>query len=39
MPLFLAPEVYVPAPLDATYRACWDAFPAPLKGLLEGPSR
>jgi hypothetical protein len=38
MPLFLAPELYVPAPLEATYQATWELFPAPLKGLLEGPS-
>ena len=38
MPLFLKPEYYVPAPLEATYRATWDVFPAPLKGLLEGPT-
>jgi hypothetical protein len=37
MPLFLEPEVYVPAPLEATYRTSWDVFPAPLKGLLEPP--
>jgi hypothetical protein len=35
MPLFLKPEFYVLAPLEATYRATWDVFPAPLKGLLE----
>lgn len=38
MPLFLKPEVYVPAPLEATYQATWSVFPAQLKGLLEGPS-
>jgi hypothetical protein len=37
MPLFLKPEFYVPAPLEATYRTTWDVFPAPLKGLLETP--
>ena len=36
MPLFLRPEFYVPAPLEATYRATWGTFPAALKGLLEG---
>ncbi len=36
MPLFLKPEFYVPAPLEATYQATWNAFPAPLKGLLQG---
>jgi hypothetical protein len=34
-PLFLKPEYYVPAPLEATYQATWEVFPAPLKGLLE----
>jgi hypothetical protein len=38
MPLFLKPEVYVPAPLEATYQAAWNVFPNPLKGLLDGPS-
>jgi hypothetical protein len=37
MPLFLKPECYVPAPLEATYQATWDVFPAPLKGLLGTP--
>jgi hypothetical protein len=36
MPLFLRPEVYVPAPLEATYRTTWSVFPKALKGLLEG---
>ncbi len=35
MPLFLKPEVYVPAPLEATYQATWAGFPQPLKRLLE----
>ncbi len=38
MPLFLKPECYVPAPLEATYQATWNLFPAPLKGLLESPA-
>jgi hypothetical protein len=37
MPLFLEPGVYVPAPLEAAYRASWAAFPASLKVLLERP--
>jgi hypothetical protein len=37
MPLFLKPEFYVPAPLEATYQATWNVFPAPLKGLLQDP--
>ena len=35
MPLFLKPEFYVPAPLEATYQTSWKVFPAPLKRLLE----
>ncbi len=38
MPLFLKPEFYVPAPLEATYQATWQVFPTPLKGLLETPA-
>jgi hypothetical protein len=37
-PLFLRPGFYVPAPLEATYQAAWQVFPAPLKGLLERPA-
>jgi hypothetical protein len=37
MPLFLRPEVYVPAPLEATYQTTWSVFPAALKGLLDKP--
>jgi Protein of unknown function (DUF4058) len=39
MPLFLKPEVYVPAPLETTYQATWQLFPAALKGLLEAPTQ
>jgi len=35
MAVFLKPEVYVLAPLDATYESTWNTFPAALKGLLE----
>jgi hypothetical protein len=35
MAVFLKPEVYVLAPLDATYQTTWSTFPAALKGLLE----
>lgn len=38
IPLFLRPEVYVPAPLEATYQIAWTAFPAVLKRLLEEPA-
>lgn len=37
MPLFLKPESYVQVPLETTYQATWDVFPAALKGLLETP--
>jgi hypothetical protein len=36
MPLFLQQERYVRAPLESTYEAAWEDFPAALKGLLEG---
>ena len=38
MPLFLKPEVYVPAPLESTYQAAWAVFPDALKGLLLAPA-
>jgi hypothetical protein len=34
MPVFLEPERYVAAPLNATYQTTWEMFPAPLKRLL-----
>jgi hypothetical protein len=37
MPVFLEPDVYVPAPLEPTYQTTWGVFPAALKGLLESP--
>jgi hypothetical protein len=37
MPLFLAPDWYVPCPLEATYQASWAVFPKALKGPLEPP--
>jgi hypothetical protein len=37
MPLFLEPEFYVPAPLEATYQISWSHFPAALKRLLDAP--
>jgi hypothetical protein len=37
MPLFLKPGGCVLAPLEVTYQTTWNAFPAVLKGLLEGP--
>jgi hypothetical protein len=39
MPLFLEADRYVPVPLEASYQAEWDVFPAALKGLLEAPPR
>ena len=36
MPLFLKPEFYVLAPLETTYQATWNVFPAPLT-LLDLP--
>lgn len=37
MPLFLTPEVYVPAPLENSYMEAWRHFPRPLRGLLQLP--
>jgi hypothetical protein len=39
MPLFLEPEIYVPAPLEATYQTTWKLFPAPMRKLLDEPGR
>ena len=39
MPLFLAEDRYVPCPLEATYQASWEVFPAALKAPLEAPPR
>lgn len=38
MPVFLAEDHYVPAPLEETYQASWAAFPADFKELLEPPA-
>jgi len=35
MPIFLKPDFYVPAPLEATYQSTWSHFPRPMKILLE----
>jgi Protein of unknown function (DUF4058) len=35
MPIYLTPDQHVPCPLELTYRATWDVFPAALKGPLE----
>jgi hypothetical protein len=35
MPIFLAPNFHVPCPLEETYQATWDVFPAVLKAPLE----
>jgi hypothetical protein len=39
MPLFLTPEIYVPVPLEATYQATWEDFPAAMKELLDTPGQ
>jgi len=35
MPLFLEPDGYVPVPLEATYQAAFDVFPARWRAVLE----
>jgi hypothetical protein len=34
MPLFLTADMYVPVPLDATYRSAWEAFPTVCQEVL-----
>ncbi len=36
LPLFLEPEIYIPAPLDATYQTTWSACPSALKDAVLG---
>lgn len=36
MPLFLEPEVYIPALLYATYQTTWSVCPSPLKDAVLG---
>jgi hypothetical protein len=35
LPIFLTDNTYVPAPLEVTYQASWEAFPSGLKDLLR----
>ena len=37
MPLFLTPDIYVPIPLEATYRSAWEGFPSFWREVLENP--
>ena len=37
MPIFLTADRYVPCPLEATYQASWDVFPAALREPLLIP--
>jgi hypothetical protein len=37
MPLFLAPDIYIPVPLETTYLAAWDAVPAFWRDVLANP--
>jgi hypothetical protein len=37
MPLFLTQDVYVPLPLETTYRAAYRGIPAYWRGVIEGP--
>lgn len=39
MPLFLSDEIYVPVPLEETYRAAWEAVPAYWREVLGAESR
>ena len=35
LPIFLDPDTYVPAPLEATYRATWETCPVVVRELIE----
>ena len=37
LPLFLTPELYIPVPLDTTYREAWGRMPRPWREVLEQP--
>ena len=37
IPLFLSPPLYMPVPLEATYRAAWEAVPEFLRDVLAAP--
>src|SRR5262249_152385 len=38
MPLFLSHEVYVPVPLEVTYRTAWEGVPRRWRDVLEPPT-
>jgi hypothetical protein len=38
MPLFLAPDCYVPGPLEATYQSAWEAVPSFWRNVLTASS-
>jgi hypothetical protein len=38
MPLFLTENVYIPVPLETTYRAAWEAVPSFWRGVLGAPT-
>jgi hypothetical protein len=38
MPLFLTPEVYVPLPLEPTYRSAWEDVPSYWRDILSSPA-
>jgi hypothetical protein len=38
MPVFLTPEIYVPVPLEATYRSAWEDVPSYWSDMLSAPA-
>jgi hypothetical protein len=38
LPLFLEPGVYVPMPLEQSYRTSWDNTPEPIRELVQPPT-
>jgi len=38
LPIFLDQRIYVPAPLEATYRSTWAGCPQPVREVVENPA-
>ena len=37
LPIFLTPDIYVPAPLEESYQTTWEKCPAPVREYVENP--
>jgi hypothetical protein len=38
MPVILAPDTYVPLPLEATYQSAWEAVPSFWRDVVQRPA-